>query len=155
MRNPTATLFLGACVLGWLLSASHAEQPVYRSHPPMRPLPVPASRLLTAGPARFVDPAKGSDQADSTQPGGNRWTCVCNRRARPSMPAWKYRRNGRTRYATRIRAGRTLVPSPWESNPGSVDRWPVHHVRFAGGPVGSYCVRPFKRHSGKDSWPPS
>lgn len=64
MRNPTAPLFLAACFLGWPLSASPAEQPAFRSHPPMRPVPVPSSRPLAAGPARFVDPVKGSDQAD-------------------------------------------------------------------------------------------
>jgi hypothetical protein len=39
----------------------------FASHPPMRPLPVASQRpLATAGPSRFVDPHRGSDDQDGT-----------------------------------------------------------------------------------------
>ncbi len=39
----------------------------YSSHPPMRPLPVPVKRDLAKGPTRFVDAARGSDEAAGTE----------------------------------------------------------------------------------------
>ncbi len=45
-----------------------ADAAAYRSHPPMRPLPTPSQRPMGKGAAFFVDPAKGDDQSDGTQP---------------------------------------------------------------------------------------
>jgi len=41
--------------------------PTYRSHAPMRPLPVPSSRSMEEGPAYFVDPVKGDDRNEGTK----------------------------------------------------------------------------------------
>src|SRR5687767_3718243 len=45
---------------------SAGEKTKYLSHPPMRPLPVPAKRPMGKGPAYFVDPVKGSDRQEGT-----------------------------------------------------------------------------------------
>src|SRR6516162_4447977 len=45
-----------------------AQQPTsFRSHPPMRALPVPSDRPMDKGPAHFVDPVKGADRNEGTQ----------------------------------------------------------------------------------------
>src|SRR5262249_45709637 len=44
-----------------------ADEKQFLSHPPMRPLPTPSKRPLAAGPARYVDAAKGSDQHDGSE----------------------------------------------------------------------------------------
>lgn len=56
--------------LGILLgigSSAFAAESGYRSHPPMRPLPVPANRPMDPGPAYFVDAVKGNDQQDGSR----------------------------------------------------------------------------------------
>lgn len=39
----------------------------FRSHPPMRPLPIPRKTELATGPKKFVDAARGDDAAPGTQ----------------------------------------------------------------------------------------
>src|SRR5687767_1730734 len=66
MKSPAVL----ACPATFLLVAAGllaAESPVYRSHPPVRPLPEPSLRPLTPGPARFVDSRKGNDAHDGSQ----------------------------------------------------------------------------------------
>jgi hypothetical protein len=56
-----------ACLCAAPLAAA-AEGPPYRSCPPMRPLPEPSRTPLDqASRGRFVDAAKGNDQADGTE----------------------------------------------------------------------------------------
>jgi hypothetical protein len=70
MRCARAILLIG---ISWVwiapspASAAEAE-PKYRSHLPVRPLPAPSSRPQGKGPASFVDPAKGADRNDGSQP---------------------------------------------------------------------------------------
>jgi len=62
--------------LPWLLSivavanvcvSAFAADVAFRSHPPMRPLPVPSQRPLGKGPSFFVDPIKGVDRNPGSQ----------------------------------------------------------------------------------------
>src|SRR5262245_12784799 len=48
------------------LSAVAAE-PKYASHPPRRPLPTVSERPLAKGPAKFVDVARGDDEAAGSE----------------------------------------------------------------------------------------
>ncbi len=55
------------CLAGVALSAHvQAADADWRSHPPMRPLPMPQKLPLAAGPKLFVDAARGDDQAAGT-----------------------------------------------------------------------------------------
>ncbi len=59
---------LATAVSLFALGLAAAQQPPdSRSHPPMRPLPVPSDRPMDKGPARFVDPVKGADRNEGTQ----------------------------------------------------------------------------------------
>lgn len=62
--------FRRLCLVAALASANAAalwaEEPI-RSHPPMRALPRPSQRSISAGPAYFVDPAQGSDSAPGSR----------------------------------------------------------------------------------------
>lgn len=55
-----------ACVLLAQHSFSQ-DAPQARSHPPMRPLPLPSNRPLSDGSVYFVDAARGADQNAGTQ----------------------------------------------------------------------------------------
>ncbi len=48
-------------------TAAASDAAKYLSHPPMRPLPMPAKRELAKGPAHFVDAARGNDAAAGTE----------------------------------------------------------------------------------------
>lgn len=69
MVLPYLTVFCGAALIcvapGQSLTA--AEQTPVRSHPPMRPLPVPSNRPPAAGPGYFVNPVKGDDRGDGSR----------------------------------------------------------------------------------------
>lgn len=69
MQPINRTIFvLAALFLASALSNSYAsDDPKIRSHPPMRPLPVAASRPMESGPAYFVDPVKGSERQDGSK----------------------------------------------------------------------------------------
>lgn len=74
-------LLLGLIGLAWFAGVANAQQPVaqpapnhpavgpvkYASHPPVRPLPKPAATPKTDGPAKYVDPQKGSDENPGTE----------------------------------------------------------------------------------------
>src|SRR6266545_4765799 len=66
-RKQTAILFAVGIVLGVSNGSTSAGEIKYRSHPPMRPLPVPSKRPLDKGPAYFVDPGKGNDKQNGAQ----------------------------------------------------------------------------------------
>ncbi len=66
MRTICPTILWGWGAL-WLLLAGDSSA-AERSHPPMRPLPVAAQREMSAGPAYFVDPERGGDSQDGSQP---------------------------------------------------------------------------------------
>jgi len=68
--SPAALLFavsLNICLAQ--PSAKHEDnaRAEYASHPPMRPLPVPANRPMADGPAYFADPKKGDDASPGTK----------------------------------------------------------------------------------------
>jgi hypothetical protein len=50
-----------------MVAARADAQVTYRSHPPLRPLPVPSRRPLDKGPPCFADPVKGADRNDGSQ----------------------------------------------------------------------------------------
>ena len=53
---------INGIVVGLQWIALVAAEPTFRSHPPMRPLPLASQRVLAGGPAYFVEPIKGDDQ---------------------------------------------------------------------------------------------
>ncbi len=55
------TFRFGAMAIGLLIVSRATAAPPYRSHPPLRPLPVASVRPMDQGPAKFVDPIKGDD----------------------------------------------------------------------------------------------
>ncbi len=63
VRSRLAPLLLAGILLAGL-APLRAAQTRIRSHPPLRPLPVPSDRPAAAGPARFVDAARGRDAQD-------------------------------------------------------------------------------------------
>ncbi|MGI8978992.1 MAG: hypothetical protein ACR2FY_07185 [Pirellulaceae bacterium] len=73
MRSAIQSLAVltGVCTSLFSASTSTAAEvsAIYRSHPPMRPLPMPAKRELADGPKKFVDAAKGDDGAAGTEQG--------------------------------------------------------------------------------------
>src|SRR5262249_46075925 len=75
-------------VVVWVLLAlappANADAPAsFRSHPPMRPLPGVPRRELVAGPALFVDAARGDDGAAGTERAPLRTLAVALRRLNP------------------------------------------------------------------------
>lgn len=58
------TLVLAALLLG---TQAHAEPTTWASHAPMRALPTPSARPLAAGPAKYVDAARGDDAANGSK----------------------------------------------------------------------------------------
>ncbi len=72
MRFPYSVAVCVGLALAALATLDHAAQaaddsPVYASHPPTRPLPVPHQREMTKGAKYFVDARQGSDQNSGTQ----------------------------------------------------------------------------------------
>lgn len=61
---PLVAVFLLAGIFGQPVHVKAAE--VYRSHPPMRPLPSPCSDRSIKEPAYFVDPLRGDDGQDGS-----------------------------------------------------------------------------------------
>jgi hypothetical protein len=59
----TATIFnlAAAALLGETFQTPDSATPAFRSHSPMRPLPVPTARPLADGPKLFVDALRGDD----------------------------------------------------------------------------------------------
>lgn len=49
------------------LTATLCQAQSYPSHPPLRPLPAPAKRVVATGPALYVDPARGDDKNDGSE----------------------------------------------------------------------------------------
>ncbi|MBX6315184.1 MAG: DUF1565 domain-containing protein [Isosphaeraceae bacterium] len=70
-RNNSVLLVIGClCFAGELLAQeprNPGAQVIYRSHPPMRPLPTAARRGSVAGAKWFVDAARGDDAASGTE----------------------------------------------------------------------------------------
>lgn len=64
----STSLPLVAFLVAALISSTGAA-PLFPSHPPTRPLPVPSDRPMAEGAVRFVDPVKGDDDGDG---GSNR-----------------------------------------------------------------------------------
>src|SRR5260221_3804610 len=63
-RLPIALTVLAISAAANGLTLCHAVE--FRSHPPMRPLPVASQRAAATGPRLYVSPA-GDDKADGTQ----------------------------------------------------------------------------------------
>src|SRR5262245_59903337 len=60
-------LLLGAGLLGAVRApAAEPARPAFRSHPPVRPLPVPSDRPANGGPGYFVSPS-GKDSNDGSE----------------------------------------------------------------------------------------
>lgn len=73
-KEPTVRITWVIVLAAVVASQSAAAEPVYRSHPPVRPLPSPSRRPLTVsraalapGAAFFVDPVKGKDGGQGTK----------------------------------------------------------------------------------------
>lgn len=62
-----AHLRLQAGVVGIALLCAAVVEGAVISHPPMRPLPVASQRPKAAGPAKFVDCARGNDANDGSE----------------------------------------------------------------------------------------
>ncbi len=62
-----ASAFLLGATFTFQNASVAADQPVFRSHPPMRPLPTPVKRERAKGPTHFVDAAHGDDSAEGTE----------------------------------------------------------------------------------------
>ncbi|MBW3540337.1 MAG: hypothetical protein KY476_08710 [Planctomycetes bacterium] len=64
-----APAFRIAITLAALLPAAEnvAAAATFRSHSPMRPLPVASNRPMEAGPSFFVDPVRGDDRNEGTE----------------------------------------------------------------------------------------
>lgn len=62
-----SSLLASALLLSIQDPAVAQHSTVFRSHPPMRPLPQPSARPLNTGPAYFIDPSKGDDRSRGTQ----------------------------------------------------------------------------------------
>jgi hypothetical protein len=65
---------LAAPLLALAAAGGPLPAATFRSHPPLRPLPVPSERALAKGPARFVDAARGDDAQDGSE--GKPWRTV-------------------------------------------------------------------------------
>jgi hypothetical protein len=67
-RMPLRSLAASALLFAWV-GWSFAAEPTAKfvSHPPLRPLAQPSKRALAAGPAKFVDAAKGNDANDGSE----------------------------------------------------------------------------------------
>lgn len=76
----------------WLTSLASAAEPVWRSHPPQRPLPVASQRPRADGPARFVDPLRGDDAADGSE--SRPWRTIAQASARLAPGDTLYLRGG-------------------------------------------------------------
>jgi len=64
-REPLTLFLLIALAIAPLTGALSGAE--FASHSPPRPLPTASKRLMDDGPAKFVDAAQGSDQADGTK----------------------------------------------------------------------------------------
>ncbi len=64
LRQNSGRWCFACCIC--LLAANSPAAEIYLSHPPMRPLPQAMPGPLPQGPARYVDAAQGSDDADGS-----------------------------------------------------------------------------------------
>jgi hypothetical protein len=72
MKSMSASILLAAILGGSLLHAVACKaSTAYPSYPPLRALPTASQRPRDAGPARFVDAAKGNDAQDGSE--GRPW----------------------------------------------------------------------------------
>jgi hypothetical protein len=63
---PFLVVTLGIVAAGFLSSIASGADSNVTSHPPQRPLPKATERILSAGPAYYVDPAQGDDANDGS-----------------------------------------------------------------------------------------
>src|SRR5262245_8104973 len=110
---------LTLCLLLVLLGCSTTPAMTYRSHPPMRPLPVASSRAMAEGPARFVDGAKGDDAGDGTK--GKPWKTIRHAAAKLKPGETLYLRGGVYHEAlTLTLQGKPGQPITIRSHPGEL-----------------------------------
>jgi hypothetical protein len=117
--RPTLVLVALVTSVSLLTPSLPAAEPAYRSHPPMRPLPVATKRALEKGPAFYVDAARGDDAQDGSRE--RPWKTIRHgvRRLRPGMTL--YLRGGT--YYERVsltRSGTAEAPIVIASYPGEV-----------------------------------
>lgn len=66
-RDVAVTNALSGMILLLQATIAVGQVPAFRSHPPIRPLPVASTRPLGDGPAYYVDVKHGSDQGNGSQ----------------------------------------------------------------------------------------
>ncbi|MBW3598016.1 MAG: hypothetical protein KY475_12155 [Planctomycetes bacterium] len=100
-------------------SAQDAADSLYRSHPPMRPLPEARDGMLAEGPKHFVDAARGDDAAAGTEAAPWKTLTFALRRLEPGETL--YLRGG-TYYekASLTRSGAEEAPITICSYPGEL-----------------------------------
>ena len=67
MRCHSVVLLSLAVFPALLFAAPGAEEPAIRSHPPLQPAPPASDRPLAKGPAYYVDPRHGDDDAKGSK----------------------------------------------------------------------------------------
>ena len=68
------SILLGIVGAGATVSTARAEAETFLSYPPLRPLPTASKRPMGEGEARFVDTAKGNDEAPGSE--GAPWRTI-------------------------------------------------------------------------------
>ncbi len=108
-------------ITSWTCDDSIAADaaPAFRSHPPMRPLPVASQRPLAAGAAKFVDAAQGDDANDGSQ--AKPWRTI-NRSVKRLSPGDTLYLRGGTYYEGAVIAalGTAEQPITLRSYPGEL-----------------------------------
>ena len=120
-----------ACVVGAVVTlfvtdmASLAEEPRFRSHPPVRPLPTASDRPLAAGPSYFVDATRGDDVHAGSA--ANPWKTVQHAAARLKAGDTLYLRGGT--YFEHV----TITCSGTPESPITIRSYPGELVQINGG----------------------
>jgi hypothetical protein len=110
--------YLVAIAASLSLAATGVPQDAIRSHAP-RPLPAPTNRPMDPGPARFVDPARGSDQNDGSEK--SPWKTVQHAAARLKPGDTLYLRGGIYREHVSLKLeGAEHKPITIRSHPGEL-----------------------------------